>query len=119
MSEEDKLPAAEPNPALEWAKLWQAMAESSNRMVEAWSGSMAPFMLARLSEKPAGLGDTNDRLAVPGAHQCAAPAEIAAADVADPSALPGRFSGDPDHGADYLPDRRHHRSAGLFPLPQI
>jgi hypothetical protein len=36
------------------------MAESSNRMVEAWSGSMAPFMLARLSEKPAGFGDGNE-----------------------------------------------------------
>ena len=29
-------------------------------MVEAWSGSMAPFMLARLSEKPAGFGDGNE-----------------------------------------------------------
>ncbi len=60
MSEKDKLPAAEPDPALGWAKLWQTMAESSNRMVEAWSGSMAPFMLARLSEKPAGFGDGNE-----------------------------------------------------------
>ena len=60
MSEKDKSPAADAEPALEWAKLWQTMAESSNRMVEAWSGSMAPFMLARLSEKPAGFGDGNE-----------------------------------------------------------
>ncbi len=60
MSEKDKPPAADPDHALEWAKLWQTMAESSNRMVEAWSGSMAPFMLARLSEKPAGLGNGNE-----------------------------------------------------------
>src|SRR5436190_17729902 len=60
MSETDKSPATESDPSLEWAKLWQTMAESSNRMVEAWSGSMAPFMLARLSEKPAGFGDGNE-----------------------------------------------------------
>ena len=60
MSEKDKSPAADAEPALEWAKLWQTMAESSNRMVEAWSGSMAPFMLARLSEKPVGFGDGNE-----------------------------------------------------------
>jgi hypothetical protein len=64
MSEKDKSPAADPAPALKWAKLWQTMAESSNRMVEAWSGSMAPFMLARLSEKPAGFGDGNELSAV-------------------------------------------------------
>ena len=60
MSEKDKLSAANPDPAVEWAKLWQTMAESSNRVVETWSGSMAPFMLARLSEKPAGFGDGNE-----------------------------------------------------------
>ena len=60
MSEKDKSAAADADPGLEWAKLWQTMAESSNRMVEAWSGSMAPFMLARLSEKPAGFGDGNE-----------------------------------------------------------
>src|SRR6478735_10966810 len=60
MSEKDILSAANPDPAVEWAKLWQTMAESSSRMVEAWSGSMAPFMLARLSEKPAGFGDGNE-----------------------------------------------------------
>jgi polyhydroxyalkanoate synthase subunit PhaE len=60
MSEKDKSVAAESDPGLEWSKLWQTMAESSNRMVEAWSGSMAPFMLARLSEKPGGFGDGNE-----------------------------------------------------------
>jgi hypothetical protein len=60
MSEKDKSAAADTDPSLEWAKLWQTMAESSNQMVEAWSGSMAPFMLARLSEKPAGFGDGNE-----------------------------------------------------------
>ncbi|MGA2291506.1 poly(R)-hydroxyalkanoic acid synthase subunit PhaE [Bradyrhizobium sp.] len=60
MSEQDKSPAAAPDHALEWARLWQTMAESSNRLVEAWSGSMAPFMLARISEKPVGFGDGNE-----------------------------------------------------------
>ena len=60
MSEKDKLRAADSDPALEWAKLWQTMAESSTRIFEAWSGSMAPFILARLSEKPAGFGDGNE-----------------------------------------------------------
>jgi polyhydroxyalkanoate synthase subunit PhaE len=60
MNENDKSPAAGPDAALEWAKLWQTMAESSNRMVETWSGSMATFMLARLAEKPAGFGDGNE-----------------------------------------------------------
>lgn len=60
MSEKEKSAAVEADHGLEWAKLWQTMAESSNRMAEAWSGSMAPFMLARLSEKPAGFGDGNE-----------------------------------------------------------
>jgi polyhydroxyalkanoate synthase subunit PhaE len=60
MNEKDTPPAATPDATLEWAKLWQTMAESSNRMVEVWSGSMAPFMLARLSEKPGGFGDGNE-----------------------------------------------------------
>ena len=49
----------------------------------------------------------------------AAPAAIAAADVAGLPALPGRLAGDPDHGADHLPDRRHHRAAGYLPFPQV
>src|SRR4249919_1252432 len=60
MSEKEKSAAADAGPALGWAKLWLTMADSSNRMFEAWSGSMAPFMLARLSEKPAGFGDGNE-----------------------------------------------------------
>jgi polyhydroxyalkanoate synthase subunit PhaE len=31
--------------AADWSYLWQSMAQSSNRMVEAWSGSTAPFMM--------------------------------------------------------------------------
>jgi hypothetical protein len=48
-----------------------------------------------------------------------APAAIAAADVADLSVLPGLLAGDPDRGADHLPDRCHHRAAGHLPFPQI
>ena len=66
MSEKRQTGCRRSDPALEWAKLWQTMAESSNRMVEAWSGSMAPFMLARLSEKPAGFGD---RQRIVGGHR--------------------------------------------------
>lgn len=44
--------------AADWSNLWQAMAESSNRMVEAWSGSIAPFMMSRASEKVT--GEVND-----------------------------------------------------------
>src|SRR3954447_13344007 len=60
MSENDKSASADSESGLEWAKLWQTMAESSKGMIEAWSGSMAPFMLARLSEKPGGFGDGNE-----------------------------------------------------------
>jgi polyhydroxyalkanoate synthase subunit PhaE len=60
MSEKDTSSVNAPDAALEWAKLWQTMAESSNRIVEAWSGSMAPFVLARLSERPGGFGDGNE-----------------------------------------------------------
>src|ERR1700756_3003610 len=42
----------------DWSSLWQSMAESSNRMVEAWSSSIAPFMLSRVSEKAT--GEVND-----------------------------------------------------------
>jgi polyhydroxyalkanoate synthase subunit PhaE len=42
----------------DWLNLWQSMAESSNRMVEAWSGSIAPFMMSRASEKAT--GEVND-----------------------------------------------------------
>jgi polyhydroxyalkanoate synthase subunit PhaE len=44
--------------AADWSNLWQSMAESSNRIVEAWSGSIAPFMMSRVSEKTT--GEVND-----------------------------------------------------------
>jgi polyhydroxyalkanoate synthase subunit PhaE len=44
--------------AADWSNLWQSMAESSNRIVEAWSGSMAPFMMSRVSENT--IGEVND-----------------------------------------------------------
>jgi hypothetical protein len=44
--------------AEEWSKLWQSVAESSSRMIEAWSGSMAPFVMSRISEKAT--GEVND-----------------------------------------------------------
>jgi len=44
--------------AVDWSNLWQSMAESSTRMVEAWSGSIAPFMMSRVSEKTT--GEVND-----------------------------------------------------------
>ena len=42
----------------DWSNLWQSMAESSSRIVEAWSGSIAPFMMSRASEKAT--GEVND-----------------------------------------------------------
>jgi polyhydroxyalkanoate synthase subunit PhaE len=55
----------EPNPAPSdpvpgWADLWQSFAESSKQIAEAWSSSMAPFMLARLLEHPQGFAAGND-----------------------------------------------------------
>jgi len=44
--------------APDWLKLWQSVVESSNRVVEAWSGSMAPFVMSRVSEKAT--GEVND-----------------------------------------------------------
>ena len=43
-----------------WADLWQSFAESSKQIAEAWSGSMAPFMLARLLEHPQGFAAGNE-----------------------------------------------------------
>jgi polyhydroxyalkanoate synthase subunit PhaE len=55
----DKAPSSKPAGATaDWSNLWQSMAESSNRIVEAWSGSIAPFMMSRASEKAA--GEVND-----------------------------------------------------------
>ena len=42
----------------DWSNLWQSMAESSSRIVDAWSGSIAPFMMSRASEKAT--GEVND-----------------------------------------------------------
>ena len=54
MSEKGDQNAATPDPTPGWADLWQSFSESSNRIAEAWSSSMAPFMLARLLEHPQG-----------------------------------------------------------------
>ncbi len=59
------------------------------------------------------------RLAFSGSRRRAAQAAIAAADVAGLSVVQGRLPGDTDHGPDHLPDRRHHRAAGLLPFPQV
>jgi hypothetical protein len=42
------------DPTAQWTEMWQTFAESSKQMADAWSGSMGPFMLGRLMEKPAG-----------------------------------------------------------------
>jgi len=42
------------------ADLWQSFSESSKQIAEAWSSSMAPFMLARLLEHPGGFGVGNE-----------------------------------------------------------
>jgi hypothetical protein len=55
----DAKPAAS-DPAAQWTELWQGFAESSRQMAEAWSGSMGPFMLARLMEKPVGFSAGNE-----------------------------------------------------------
>ena len=46
--------------APQWADLWQSFAESSRQMTDAWSSSMAPFMLSRLLEQPAGFAVGNE-----------------------------------------------------------
>jgi hypothetical protein len=51
--------AASPS-APPWADLWQSFSESSRQMAEAWSSSMAPFMLTRLLEHPTGFGAGNE-----------------------------------------------------------
>src|SRR5271155_952721 len=54
----DKVTASDA--AAPWTELWQGFAESSRHMAEAWSGSMGPFMLARLMEKPPGFSAGNE-----------------------------------------------------------
>jgi len=39
------------------SSLWRSMADTSSLMAEAWSGSVAPFMLTRASEKAAEVND--------------------------------------------------------------
>ena len=54
----DKPPKYEAaGPMGDLTSLWRSMADTSSRMAEAWSGSVAPFMLARASEKA---GEVND-----------------------------------------------------------
>ena len=60
MSDKSESNAAPSEPAQQWADLWQSFVESSRRMTEAWSSSMAPFMLARLLEQPAGFAVGNE-----------------------------------------------------------
>src|SRR5258708_16245591 len=48
------------DPTAQWAEMWQTFAESSKQMADAWSGSMGPFMLGRLMEKPAGFAAGNE-----------------------------------------------------------
>jgi poly[(R)-3-hydroxyalkanoate] polymerase subunit PhaE len=57
MSDKPKLSNAAGS-AADWSNLWQSMVESSSRMAKAWSGSVAPFMIARASEKAT--GEIND-----------------------------------------------------------
>jgi hypothetical protein len=45
-------------PPPDWSNYFKFIAESSNRVIEAWSGSMAPFMISRVSEKST--GEVND-----------------------------------------------------------
>jgi hypothetical protein len=46
--------------APQWADLWQSFVESSRQMTDAWASSMAPFMLSRLLEQPAGFAVGNE-----------------------------------------------------------
>ena len=48
------------DPTAQWSEMWQTFAESSKQMADAWSGSMGPFMLGRLMEKPAGFTAGNE-----------------------------------------------------------
>jgi hypothetical protein len=62
MSDRDKPSAAGPETGLDWTGMWQAMTESSNRMAEAWSGSMAPSIATATSAcTPFGVADMRPR----------------------------------------------------------
>ncbi len=54
MGDKSEPAPASADPTAQWAEMWQTFAESSKRMADAWSGSMGPFMLGRMMEKPAG-----------------------------------------------------------------
>ena len=60
MSEKSDPNAAPSDPTPGWADLWQSFSESSKQIAEAWSTSMAPFMLARLLEHPQGFAAGNE-----------------------------------------------------------
>src|SRR5258707_14726653 len=60
MSEKNELDAASAESAPQWADLWQWFSESSKQIAEAWSSSLAPFMLARLLEHPGGFAVGNE-----------------------------------------------------------
>jgi polyhydroxyalkanoate synthase subunit PhaE len=60
MSEKSEPNSAPSGSAPQWADLWQSFSESSKQIAEAWSGSMAPFMLTRLLEHPQGFSAGNE-----------------------------------------------------------
>src|SRR6478752_448471 len=60
MSEKNEPDAASAESPPHWADLWQSFSESSKQIVEVWSSSMAPFMLARLLEYPGGFAVGNE-----------------------------------------------------------
>jgi hypothetical protein len=60
MNEKNEPNAAPSESAPQWADLWQSFSESSRQIAEAWSTSMAPFMLARLLEQPGGFAVGNE-----------------------------------------------------------
>jgi polyhydroxyalkanoate synthase subunit PhaE len=60
MNDERKPDAAAAESIPQWADLWQSFLQSSRQMAETWSGSMAPFMFARLLEQPTGFSAGNE-----------------------------------------------------------
>jgi hypothetical protein len=60
MGDKTDLNAGNPGAPPQWAELWQSVAESSRRMAENWSSSMAPFMFARFLQQPAGFAGGNE-----------------------------------------------------------
>jgi hypothetical protein len=60
MSDKSQPNAAASDSVPRWAELWQSFVESSRQVTDAWSSSMAPFMLARLLEQPAGFAAGNE-----------------------------------------------------------